>query len=195
MKTKTITKMYEYDGVLYTSIREIIKEQSEIGGAELQDYINAHYQATDVLNFTPTDTAKTFEELVINDIVASLEGQEMVYNTIDCDDIEIEVFELAENLEVAEEEEEEEKLPAIYSLEAEDGNITYYSSLEKLKEAIRTGLEAELKDINATSSLYSNPEQTKDQIKKELELLKTAKNLAEIKQVSGMYYINQIVID
>ena len=194
MKTKTITKMYEYDGVLYTSIREIIKEQAEIEAAELQDYINAHYQATDVLNFTPTDTAKTFKEFVINDIVASLEGQEMVYNTIDCDDIEIEVFELAENLEVAEEK-EEEKLPAIYSLEAEDGNITYYSSLEKLKEAIRTGLEAELKDINATSSLYSNPEQAKDQIKKELELLKTAKNLAEIKQVSGMYYINQIVID
>ena len=194
MKTKTIAKMYEYDGVLYTSIREIIKEQTEIGAVKLQDYINAHYQATDVLNFTPTDTEKTFEELVINDIVASLEGQEMVYNTIDCDDIEIEVFELAENLEVVEEK-EEEKLPAIYSLEAEDGNITYYSSLEKLKEAIRTGLEAELKDINATSSLYSNPEQTKDQIKKELELLKTAKNLAEIKQVSGMYYINQIVID
>ena len=194
MKTKTITKMYEYEGVLYTSIREIIEEQSEIGGAELQDYINAHYQATDVLNFTPTDTAKTFKEFVINDIVASLEGQEMAYNIIDCDDIEIEVFELAENLEVVEEK-EEEKLPAIYSLEAEDGNITYYSSLEKLKEAIRTGLEAELKDINATSSLYSNPEQTKDQIKKELELLKTAKNLAEIKQVSGMYYINQIVID
>ena len=93
------------------------------------------------------------------------------------------------------EEKEEEKLPAIYSLEAEDGNITYYSSLEKLKEAIRTGLEAELKDINATSGFYPNPEQTKDQIKKELELLKTAKNLAEIKQVSGMYYINQIVID
>ena len=194
MKTKTITKMYEYDGVLYTSIREIIEEQAEIGGAELQDYINAHYQATDVLNFTPTDTAKTFKELVINDIVASLEGQEMIYNTIDCDDIEIEVFELAENLEVAEEK-EEEKLPAIYSLEAEDGNITYYSSLEKLKEAIRTGLEAELKDINATSSFYSNPEQTKDQIKKELELLKTAKNLAEIKQVSSIYYINQIIID
>ena len=194
MKTKTITKMYECDGVLYTSIREIIEEQSKIGGAELQDYINAHYQATDVLNFTPTDTAKTFKEFVINDIVASLEGQEMVYNTIDCDDIEIEVFELAENLEVAEEK-EEEKLPAIYSLEAEDGNITYYSSLEKLKEAIRTGLEAELKNINATSGFYSNPEQTKDQIKKELELLKTAKNLAEIKQVSGVYYINQIVID
>ena len=194
MKTKTITKMYEYDGVLYTSIREIIKEQTEIGEVKLQDYINAHYQATDVLNFTPTNTAKTFKEFVINDIVASLEEQEMAYNVIECDDIEIEVFELAKNLEVAEEK-EEEKLPAIYSLEAEDGNITYYSSLEKLKEAIRTGLEAELKDINATSSLYSNPEQTKDQIKKELELLKTAKNLAEIKQVSGMYYINQIVID
>lgn len=27
MKTKTITKMYEYDGVLYTSIREIVEEQ------------------------------------------------------------------------------------------------------------------------------------------------------------------------
>lgn len=26
MKTKTITKMYEYDGVLYTSIREIIEK-------------------------------------------------------------------------------------------------------------------------------------------------------------------------
>lgn len=194
MKTKTISKVYEFNGVIYTSIREIIEEQSEIGGVELQEYINAHYQATDVLNFTPTDTAKTFEELVINDIVASLEGQEMVYNTINCDDIEIEVFELAENLEVAEEK-EEEKLPAIYSLEAEDGNITYYSSFEKLKEAIRTGLEAELKDINATSDFYSNPEQIKDQIKKELELLKTAKNLTEIKQVSSMYYINQIVID
>ena len=194
MKTKTISKVYEFNGVIYTSIREIVKEQAEIEAVKLQDYINAHYQATDVLNFTPTNTAKTFKELVINDIVANLEGQEMVYNTINCDDIEIEVFELAENLEVAEEK-EEEKLPAIYSLEAEDGNITYYSSLEKLKKAIRTGLEAELKDINATSSLYSNPEQTKDQIKKELELLKTAKNLAEIKQVSGMYYINQIVID
>ena len=156
MKTKTISKVYEFNGVIYTSIREIIEEQLEIGGVELQEYINAHYQATDVLNFTPTDTAKTFEEFVINDIVASLEEQEMVYNAINCDDIEIEVFELAENLEVAEEK-EEEKLPAIYSLEAEDGNITYYSSLEKLKGAIRTGLEAELKDINATSSFYSNP--------------------------------------
>ena len=104
MKTKTITKMYECDGVLYTSIREIIEEQSKIGGAELQDYINAHYQATDVLNFTPTDTAKTFKEFVINDIVASLEGQEMVYNTIDCDNIEIEVFELAKNIKIVEEE-------------------------------------------------------------------------------------------
>ena len=194
MKTKTISKVYEFNGVIYTSIREIIEEQAEIEAVKLQDYINAHYQATDVLNFTPTDTAKTFKEFVINDIVASLEGQEMAYNVIDCDDIEIEVFELAENLEVVEEK-EEEKLPAIYSLEAEDGNITYYSSLEKLKEAIRTGLEAELKDINATSGFYSNPEQTKDQIKKELELLKTAKNLAEIKQVIDMYYINQIVID
>lgn len=194
MKTKTISKVYEFNGVIYTSIREIIEEQLEIGGVELEEYINAHYQATDVLNFTPTDTAKTFEEFVINDIVANLEGQEMVYSAINCDDIEIQVFELAENLEVAEEK-EEEKLPAIYLLEAEDGNITYYSSLEKLKEAIRTGLEAELKDINAISSFYSNPEQTKDQIKKELELLKTAKNLTEIKQVSSMYYINQIVID
>ena len=194
MKTKTISKVYEFNGVIYTSIREIIEEQSEIGGGELQDYINAHYQAKDVLNFTPTDTAKTFEELVINDIIASLEEQEMVYDTINCDDIEIEVFELAENLEVVEEK-EEEKLPAIYSLEAEDGSITYYSSLEKLKEAIRTGLEAELKDINATSDFYSNPEQTKDQIKKELELLKTAKNLTEINQVSSTYYISQIVID
>lgn len=104
MKTKTITKMYEYDGVLYTSIREIVEEQVETGGAELQKYINEHYQATDVLNFTPTDTTKTFEELVINDIVASLEGQEMVYNTINCDDIEIEVFELAKNMEIVEEE-------------------------------------------------------------------------------------------
>ena len=194
MKTKTISKVYEFNGVIYTSIREIIEEQLEIGGTELQDYINAHYQATDVLNFTPTDTAKTFEELVINDIVVSLERQEMVYSTIICDDIKIEVFELAKNIKIVEEK-EEEKLPAIYLLEAEDGNITYYSSLEKLKEAIRTGLEAELKDINATSDFYSNPEQTKDQIKKELELLKTAKNLTEIKQVSNMYYINQIVID
>lgn len=103
MKTKIITKMYEYDGALYTSIREIIEEQSEIGGVELQEYINAHYQATDVLNFTPTDTAKTFKELVINDIVASLEGQEMVYDTINCDDIEIEVFELAKDIKIVEE--------------------------------------------------------------------------------------------
>ena len=103
MKTKTISKVYEFNGVIYTSIREIIEEQSEIGGVELQEYINAHYQATDVLNFTPTDTAKTFEELVINDIVASLEEQEMVYNTINCDDIEIEVFELAKNIEIVEE--------------------------------------------------------------------------------------------
>lgn len=194
MKTKTITKMYEYDGMLYTSIREIIEEQAEIGGVELQSYINETYEATDVLDFTPTDTAKTFEEFVINDIVDNLEEQEVAYSTINCGDIEIEVFELAEDLEVVEEK-EEEKLPAIYSLEAEDGNITYYSSPEKLKETIRTGLEAELKDINATGGFYSNPEQTKDQIKKELELLKTAKNLAEIKQVSGMYYINQIIID
>ena len=194
MKTKTITKMYEYDGMLYTSIREIIEKQAEIGGVELQSYINETYEATDVLDFTPTDTAKTFEEFVINDIVDNLEEQEVAYSTINCGDIEIEVFELAEDLEVVEEK-EEEKLPAIYSLEAEDGNITYYSSLEKLKETIRTGLEAELKDINATGGFYSNPEQTKDQIKKELELLKTAKNLAEIKQVSGMYYINQIIID
>ena len=103
MKTKTITKMYEYDGALYTSIREIIEEQVEICGAELQDYINAHYQATDVLNFTPTDTAKTFEELVINDVVTSLEEQEMVYDTINCDDIEIEVFKLAKDIEIVEE--------------------------------------------------------------------------------------------
>lgn len=103
MKTKTISKVYEFNGVIYTSIREIIEEQSEIGGVELQEYINAHYQATDVLNFTPTDTAKTFEELVINDIVASLEEQEMVYNTINCDDIEIEVFELAKNIKIVEE--------------------------------------------------------------------------------------------
>lgn len=103
MKTKTISKIYEFNGVMYTSIREIIEEQSEIGGVELQEYINAHYQATDVLNFTPTDTAKTFEELVINDIVASLEEQEMVYNTINCDDIEIEVFELAKDIEIVEE--------------------------------------------------------------------------------------------
>lgn len=103
MKTKTISKVYEFNGVIYTSIREIIEEQSEIGGVELQEYINAHYQATDVLNFTPTDIAKTFEELVINDIVASLEEQEMVYNTINCDDIEIEVFELAKNIKIVEE--------------------------------------------------------------------------------------------
>lgn len=103
MKTKTISKVYEFNGVIYTSIREIIEEQSEIGGVELQEYINAHYQATDVLNFTPTDTAKTFEELVINDVVASLEEQEMVYNTINCDDIEIEVFELAKNIKIVEE--------------------------------------------------------------------------------------------
>ena len=103
MKTKTISKVYEFNGVIYTSIREIIEEQSEIGGVELQEYINAHYQATDVLNFTPTDTAKTFEELVINDIVASLEEQEMVYNTINCDDIEIEVFELARDIKIVEE--------------------------------------------------------------------------------------------
>ena len=103
MKPKTISKVYEFNGAIYTSIREIIEEQSEIGGAELQEYINAHYQATDVLNFTPTDTAKTFEELVINDIVASLEEQEMVYDTINCDDIEIEVFELAKDIEIVEE--------------------------------------------------------------------------------------------
>lgn len=103
MKTKTISKVYEFNGVIYTSIREIIEEQSEIGGVELQEYINAHYQATDVLNFTPTDTAKTFEELVINDIVISLEEQEMVYSTINCGDIEIEVFELAKNIKIVEE--------------------------------------------------------------------------------------------
>ena len=103
MKTKTISKVYEFNGVIYTSIREIIEEQSEIGGVELEEYINAHYQATDVLNFTPTDTAKTFEELVINDIVTSLEGQEMVYSTINCEDIEIEVFELAKNIKIVEE--------------------------------------------------------------------------------------------
>lgn len=103
MKTKTISKVYEFNGVIYTSIREIIEEQSEIGGVELEEYINAHYQATDVLNFTPTDTEKTFEELVINDIVTSLEEQEMVYDTINCDDIEIEVFELAKNIKIVEE--------------------------------------------------------------------------------------------
>lgn len=103
MKTKTITKMYEYNGVLYTSIREIVEEQVETDGGELQDYINAHYQAMDVLNFTPTDTAKTFEELVINDIVVSLEEQEMVYDTINCDDIEIEVFELAKDIKIVDE--------------------------------------------------------------------------------------------
>lgn len=103
MKTKTISKVYEFNGVIYTSIREIIEEQSEIGGVELQEFINAHYQATDVLNFTPTDTAKTFEELVINDIVASLEEQEVVYSTINCDDIEIEVFELAKDIKIVEE--------------------------------------------------------------------------------------------
>ena len=104
MKTKTITKMYEYDGVLYTSIREIIEEQAEIGGVELQSYINEHYQATDVLDFTPTDTAKTFEEFVINDIVDNLEEQEVEYSIISCGDIEIEVFDLAKDMEIVEEE-------------------------------------------------------------------------------------------
>lgn len=104
MKTKTITKMYEYDGVLYTSIREIIEEQAEIGGVELQSYINENYQATDVLDFTPTDTAKTFEEFVINDIVNNLEEQEVCYNTISCGDIDIEVFELAKDIEVIDKE-------------------------------------------------------------------------------------------
>lgn len=104
MRTKTITKMYEYGGVLYTSIREIVEEQAEIGGAELQEYINEHYQATDVLDFTPTDTAKTFEEMIINDIIDSLEIQEVEYSLIRCGDIEIEVFELAKNMEIVEEE-------------------------------------------------------------------------------------------
>lgn len=104
MKTKTITKMYEYDGVLYTSIREIVEEQVETGGAELQEYINEHYQATDVLNFTPTDTEKTFEEMVINDIVDNLEIQEVEYSRLNCGDIGIEVFELAKNTEIVEEE-------------------------------------------------------------------------------------------
>jgi len=104
MKTKTITKMYEYDGMLYTSIREIVEEQADIGGTELQEYINEHYQATDVLDFTPTDTAKTFEEMIINDIIDSLEIQEVEYSLIRCGDIEIEVFELAKNMEIIEEE-------------------------------------------------------------------------------------------
>jgi hypothetical protein len=104
MRTKTITKMYEYGGVLYTSIREIVEEQIETGGAELQKYINEHYQATDVLNFTPTDTEKTFEEMVINDIVDNLEIEEVEYSLIRCGDIEIEVFELAKNMEIVEEE-------------------------------------------------------------------------------------------
>lgn len=104
MKTKTITKMYEYDGVLYTSIREIIEEQVETGGVELQEYINEHYQATDVLDFTPTDTAKTFEEMIINDIIDSLEIQEVEYSLIRCGDIEIEVFELTKNIEVVDKE-------------------------------------------------------------------------------------------
>lgn len=104
MKTKTITKMYGYNGMLYTSIREIVEEQAEIGGAELQEYINEHYQATDVLDFTPTDTAKTFEEMIINDIIDSLEIQEVEYSFIRCGDIEIEVFELTKNIEIVEEE-------------------------------------------------------------------------------------------
>lgn len=104
MRTKTITKMYEYGGVLYTSIREIVEEQIETGGAELQKYINEHYQATDVLNFTPTDTEKTFEEMVINDIVDNLEIEEVEYSILNCDNIEIEVFELAKNMEIVEEE-------------------------------------------------------------------------------------------
>lgn len=104
MKTKTITKMYEYDGVLYTSIREIVEEQVETGGAELQEYINEHYQVTDVLDFAPTDTAKTFEEMIINDIVDSLEIQEVEYSIIRCGDIEIEVLELTKNIKVVEEE-------------------------------------------------------------------------------------------
>lgn len=194
MKTKTIMAMYELNGTLYTSIREAIEEQASIGGIELQEYINDKYQATDVLDFTPTDTAKTFEEMVINDIVNILEEQADDYSSIYCGSIEIEVFDLAENLEVVEEK-EEEKLPAIYSFEAEDGNITYYSSLEKLKEAMKIGLEAELKDIDTTGGFYSDPEQAKEQIKKELELLKTAENLAEVRQINGMYYVNQITIE
>ena len=104
MRTKTITKMYEYGGVLYTSIREIVEEQAEKGEVKLQDYINAHYQATDVLNFTPTDTEKTFEEMVINDIVDNLEIQEVEYSRLNCGDIGIEVFELTKNTEIVEEE-------------------------------------------------------------------------------------------
>ena len=104
MKTKTITKMYEYDGVLYTSIREIVEEQVETGGTELQEYINEHYQATDVLDFIPTDTEKTFEEMIINDIVDNLEIQEVEYSRLNCGDIEIEVFDLAKNMEIVEEE-------------------------------------------------------------------------------------------
>lgn len=104
MKTKTISKVYTFNDMAYTSIREIIEEQMSIGGVELQEYINEHYEATDVLDFTPTDTAKTFEEMVVNDIVDSLEIQEVEYSMIKCGDIEIEIFELAQNLEVVEEE-------------------------------------------------------------------------------------------
>lgn len=103
MKTKTISKVYKFNDMAYTSIREILEEQAEIGGLEFQEYINKIYQATDVLDFTPTDTAKTFKEMVINDIIDSLEIQEVEYSIIRCGDIEIEVLELAENIKVVEE--------------------------------------------------------------------------------------------
>lgn len=104
MKTKTISKAYAFNGMVYTSIREIIEEQMSIGGIELQEYINDKYQATDVLDFTPTDTAKTFEEMVINDIVDSFEIQEVEYSMINCGDINIEVIELAKDIKAVEEE-------------------------------------------------------------------------------------------
>lgn len=104
MKTKTINKIYKFNDMAYTSIREIVEEQAEIGGVELQEHINEHYQATDVLDFTPTDTAKTFKEMVINDIIDSLEIQEVEYSFINCGDLEIEVLELAKDMKVVEEE-------------------------------------------------------------------------------------------
>lgn len=104
MKIKTISKVYKFNDMAYTSIREIIEEQAEIGGTGFQEYINENYQATDVLDFAPTDTAKTFKEMIINDIVDSLEIQEVEYSIIRCGDIEIEVLELAKNIKVVEEE-------------------------------------------------------------------------------------------
>lgn len=104
MKTKTISKVYKFNNMAYTSIREIVEEQIEIGGTELQEYINEHYQATDVFDFTPTNTTKTFKEMVINDIIDNLEIQEVEYSVINCGDLEIEVLELAKNMKVVEEE-------------------------------------------------------------------------------------------